>query len=628
MTDSDYEQQIYNIYLKHYKEPVSNSDWSNKIQSLPKNYKLKFKDNLWDLSGSFFDNSLYWSKLWVVNPKVENPHLIYKDNSLKFNIEDLVSVNTSEYSVDIQSQFPGLVIPTQESARGALTEAEIPSSLPHLLEFHQYDSEINTEKLNLVDIDREVIVPFYLTDSPPSKDGEVLSKDGYGGLGALNAEQVVVRVDSEVSIGDIFTVFQNRGKVGGFFQSLGISEEEITIKGKIKILSYLPGEDSLYVASIVQPVQSIFAGDFLFRGEPQVYTFSRSGTRGQESGKIIGAPDTDQLLLSLGSILYLDKGLNSGIQAGNLFYIRGRNEGILGIQRPYKYKLPVIGEFKIIHSATNRSTGVIVKARDYIQVGDVFSGEIDQMKDLDQSIDHEEFETSEEEQPVLNTEEQIPPDVETIEDYDTIEQGKDLLIDYEEIEEGEEGGEELEEIEEELEEIEEKDPEEDRPETVNPGDIEMDVEGDIDAVAPEDLEVEIEEEFDSVPLEDIEGGMEDEDVDPKDLEVEEDFGSELQEDTEGGEMGETVDPKDLELEKEFGAEFPEDAEGGQENFEAEEAGNEDDFESMDLEDFEVEGEDFEVEEEDSEVEGEGFEMEEEDFEMEGEDFEVIEDEEE
>ena len=76
MSDSEYEKWIYNIYLRHYKDPVSNTDWNSKVQSLPQNYQLKFKDNLWDLSGSFFKNSLYWSKLWVANPQVENPHLI------------------------------------------------------------------------------------------------------------------------------------------------------------------------------------------------------------------------------------------------------------------------------------------------------------------------------------------------------------------------------------------------------------------------------------------------------------------------------------------------------------------------------------------------------------------------
>ena len=44
MTEEEYEKKIHNIYLKHYKQPVSNSDWNSQIQSLPNNYKLKFKD--------------------------------------------------------------------------------------------------------------------------------------------------------------------------------------------------------------------------------------------------------------------------------------------------------------------------------------------------------------------------------------------------------------------------------------------------------------------------------------------------------------------------------------------------------------------------------------------------------
>ena len=536
LTDSEYERQIYNIYLKHYKDPVSNADWNNKIKSLPKNYKLKFKDNLWDLSGSFFQNSLYWSKLWVVNPQVENPHLIYKGDSLKLDVKALTEVNTSKYSVDIQSQFPGLVIPPQESRKGVLKESELPSSLPPLLDFHPVDVELDLDQLKVVDVDKEVIVPFYLTDSPPSQVGEVLGKDGYGDKMGVGAEQIVVRVEGQVSIGDIFTVFQNRGKVGGFFKSLLISEKEIVIKAKIKIVSYLPGADSLFLAVILHPLDSISAGDLLFRGEPQVYSFSREGTQGGETGKIIGTPDTDRLFLSLGSIVYLDKGLHSGVQAGNIFYIRGHGEGVLELKRPYNYKLPVIGELKIIHSATDRSTGVIVTARDYIHTGDFFSGMSDQMKDLGEAIDYEELEIKEEKPPVLNTEEQIPPGVEEIEDYDAVEEGKDLLIDYEEVEEGESGGEDLEKLEEELDESDEK-TDSLEPEPVRSEDVELEIEGEFEeGVDSSDLELEMEGDLD---LEEDEEELKD----SKDVEVE----GEFEGDTEDLEE----ESKDLELEEEF-----------------------------------------------------------------------------
>ena len=549
LTDEEYERHIYNIYLKHYKDPVSNSDWNEKIKSLSKNYKLKFKDNLWDLSGSFFKNSLYWSKLWVVNPQVENPHLIYKGDFLKLDVQDLVSVNTSKYSVDIQSQFPGLVVPPQESIKGALKEADIPSSLPYLLDFYSFDFEIDIDQLKHVEVHREVILPFYLTESPPSQVGEVIGKDGYGTIAGLGSERIVVRVEGDVSIGDTFTVFKNRGKVDGFLKSLIIDEEEIAIKGKIKILSYVSGAETLYLASVLQPLQGIVAGDILFKGEPQVYTFSRKGPQGENSGKIIGSP-TNRLFLSLGSIVYLDKGLNSGVQAGNIFYIKANSKKNLDIERPYKYDLPVIGELKIIHSATDRSTGVIVTARDYIHVGDIFSGKSDQLQDLSQSIEHEELETQEEKPPTLNTEEQIPPGVEKIEDYDTIENGKDLLLDYEEIGEEESGGmEDLENLEEE--------PDEDKPETITTEDVELEVEGEVEGVEPEDLEIEWE---DPKPLENIERELEAEDEDSEDLELEEEFEPKNPEETLEDEASE-----DLGLEEEFESKNPEETLEGEDS---------------------------------------------------------------
>ena len=342
---------------------------------------------------------------------MENPHLIYKNDSLKLDVQDLVNVNSSEHSVDIQSQFPGLVIPQQKFTRDSLKESEIPSSLPFLLSFHQFDFEINTSQLKPIDVDKETIVPFYLTEKSLSKDGEVIGRDGYGEVIGLPAERIIVRINSSVSIGDVFTVFKNKGRISNFFKSLvGLSEKEIMVKGKIKILSYLNNEDSLYMALVEQSLDSIFPGDSLLRGEPQVYNFSQQGRRGAGAGKIIGTPDKSQLLLSLGSIVYLNKGQSSGLQPGDIFYIKTGRREAKGFQRPYGYSSVNIGELRIIHSLSDRATAVIISSRDRIYVGDIFSGELNQLKDLSESIEHEEFDL--------------------IED-----QEQDVLIDFEEIEE-------------------------------------------------------------------------------------------------------------------------------------------------------------------------------------------------
>ena len=567
MEDRKYEKTIHNIYLKHYKEPVSNSDWNKTIQSLPKNYKLKFKDNMWDLSGSFFKNSLYWSKLWVANPQVENPHLIYNGDFLKFDPLTLAKLNTSKYSVDIQSQFPGLVIPKQKFSKGALKESEIPSSLPNLLSFRTYDSAIDISQLQHIDIEKQTIIPFYLADEKPPSAGEIISKDGYGEAIGLGSEHIIVRIDSDVSIGSILTVFKNSGRIGNFLQLFtGITEEQIIIKGKIKILSYLQGTDSLYVASVIESLQSIFSGDSLLKGEPQVYNFSQKGTIGTGKGLIIGTPNKDQLLLSINSIVYLDKGLISGIRAGDIFYIRGNADIHAVLKRPYKYDLPVLGKLKVIHSIANRATGIIIESRDQIYVGDIFSGELDRVEDLSGSQDHEEFDaiSSEKEEQLLNTEDQIPFGTEEVEE----EQNQDVLIDFEgttgdegrSLEpdqelylEGLEEDPEEEDIEEYLDE--EEDPEEEElEEDLDEEELEEDLdeeelEEDLDEEElEEDLdEEELEEDLDEEELEeDLDEEELEEDLDEEELEEDLDEEEDLEEDLDEEELEEDLDEEDLE----------------------------------------------------------------------------------
>ena len=569
MDDGDYEKWVHNIYLKHYKVPVSNSDWNNKIQSLPKNYQLKFKDNLWDLSGSFFENSLYWSKLWVANPQVENPHLIYKGNLIQFDPKILARVNFSKHSVDIQSQFPGLIVPENEFSRGALSESEIPSSLPDLLEFYPVDHEIDVSQLKNIDVKRETIVPFYLNDSSLNIAGEVISKNGYGNSMSLGGEELIVKIDSHVSIGSIFTVVENKGRIGGFFGFLTLSEDEIVIKGKIRIESYINDADSLYIASVVESLQQIFSGDSLLEGDPAVYHFSQQGPMGSGSGLIIGTPDKNQIILSIGSIVYLDKGEANGIRKGEVFYIQKEAERSNVFKRPYKYDQAFLGKLRIIHTAKDKSTGVIIESKDQIYVNDRFTSILREIKDLSQSRDHEVIEESETQQEgkelLIDFEENIEEENKNIEQGEEIDLTPDNLEDYEEIEEPEDEAE--------MEDLEETEDEDEAEREDEMEDLE-EIEGEAEM---EDLE-EIEGEAEMEDLEEAEGEAEMEDLEETEGEDEvEDL-----EEIEGEDEAEDLE----EIEGEAEMEDLEEIEGEAEMEDLEEAEGEDEVE--DLEEIEDE----------------------------------------
>ena len=388
--DAEYENKIHQIYLTHYKNPVPYTDWNKKIQSLPKNHKLKFKDNLWDLSGSFFKDSLYWSKLWAANPQVENPHLIYQGNFLKWDQQTLTQVNSSKHSVDIKEQFPDLVIPSKYFSKGALKFSEFPASLSHTItQSKKQDAEIDLNQLKAIKVSQNTTVPFYLSEANPLVDGEIISSQSYGETATLEGEQIVVQIDSEVSIGSIFTVFKDQGRLGNVFQFLtGLSEKEIIVKGRIQISSYLEGTEALYTAVIIESINTMEIGDSLSKKEAFSYDFSQKGSIGTGSGLIIGTPYKNQRLLNLASLVYLDKGLSEGLRVGDVFYIQGQEEQNNSFKRPYNYTSSTIGKLKIIHATTYRATGIIIELKDPIYIGDAFSSHLKHI-DLKNSKEHE-----------------------------------------------------------------------------------------------------------------------------------------------------------------------------------------------------------------------------------------------
>ena len=373
MSDREYEDYLHGIYRKHYKDPVPYEVWSSLVSALPQpSHQLKYKDNLWDLSESYFKDHWLWSKVWVANEHISNPHRIQKGDSIHFDLKTLSAVNRKAHSVDIQKQFPNVKIPASPYQREALSEREFPSSLPNIkdrLDSSPLDAGFDLEPIPM---DKTALLAFYLSEEDLSGGGVVESKDGYG-QAALNGEDVIISYEGEMIEDGLYTIFENRGPpVFSFWSFLGQNFKgyEIAVKGSVKIIGYVEGTETFYRARVVESVGSINPGDRVMAGSIPGYILSQKGNPGSASGKIIGSPHRRQRYFGMYAFVYLDKGLSNGVQVGDIYHVKLNKD--TEIQYPYLYDKPAVGKVRVVHANPDTATAIIVGLRDTIKVGDFF----------------------------------------------------------------------------------------------------------------------------------------------------------------------------------------------------------------------------------------------------------------
>lgn len=80
----------------------------------PEKYTVAKGDTLWDISKKFLQNPWQWTQLWQKNPQIKNPHLIYPNDTIYFQIVNgKPQLSLSRPKIAMQSDKPCVLKPSE-----------------------------------------------------------------------------------------------------------------------------------------------------------------------------------------------------------------------------------------------------------------------------------------------------------------------------------------------------------------------------------------------------------------------------------------------------------------------------------------------------------------------------------
>jgi LysM repeat protein len=253
-----------------------------------KDYKVNSGDTLWNISGKELGDPFLWPKIWQENPKIANPDRIYPGQKIR---------------------IPLRYAQKEEQEKQAVSAEPSPVESPKVVEkAEKYSPSLKLRPL----IDRSILVGSgYISDSVKGVGtiaGAPSQRIMFG-----NNDIVYVKIDNPVKVGDRFYILRKgelvrhpvtNKKMGYLVEMLGV----------VEILRF---EDGDTLAKITEMFSDIHSGDLL----ETYYEISPPLTTG-----VFRKPDITGYVVAshqghLGdaklNIVYIDKGLNDGLDVGD-----------------------------------------------------------------------------------------------------------------------------------------------------------------------------------------------------------------------------------------------------------------------------------------------------------------------
>lgn len=293
-------------------------------------YIVKKGDTLWDISNSKLKNPFLWPKLWIVNPQIKNPDLIYPGERIKIpSEEELMRVPTIP-----EKEIPPIVEPALPEIE-PVVEVPVKPPVRYIVNKNLYIASgwISDEFPSIGQI----------TEAP--RDRTIFGKDD---IVYLKINENITPGEKFFAIRDIKVVKHPRtGKRLG---------HQIRITGILEIIGM---DHNIPKARIETAFEELQKGDGLMPFQDLEPPVVPDVIRTPDIEGYIVESHMNSEMVGPGDIIYLDKGQDDGLEIGDMFSVLSEAP----VERP-------IGTIQIISLQPTTSAAIILKSEQEITVGD------------------------------------------------------------------------------------------------------------------------------------------------------------------------------------------------------------------------------------------------------------------
>ena len=362
-----------------------NPPWSAAPKDAPGQVTVETGDTLWDICAKFLGNSWFWPKVWKINLHLPNPHWIYPGNIVRLLPTAAEVAQTSGPAVPASQ---GAAINTGAGVEFDITDENTERNIMAIESIEDSSVEEDSgEVYQMGGLSRRDIYTKILNSLSKSntfrREGFVSAKDLKASGKITNSplehhyltkgNKVYLDLEKKPSaVGSPYQIYRIEGEVE-HPESGDLVGYKVRILGKLVLSSI--GDNPL-TGTIVESYSEITRGDLVRPWKDPYRRMERRQNTKNVTGYIIDQLG-DSFYLSQLAMVYLDKGLNDGVQEGNTLVVTRRGDGLTftNYDSPYENEeLPKedVAQCVVLSAGTNTASAVVIKSSLEIKAGDTF----------------------------------------------------------------------------------------------------------------------------------------------------------------------------------------------------------------------------------------------------------------